>query len=96
MASVISAAYYALLYAARAALSEADRHARTHRGVWHLFFQRYVATGRFDPELHAAATRQQDRRESVDYGAADLGPEDAREALAVAERFVAAVRDMLR
>lgn len=30
-------AYYAVLYAARAALSEADRYAKTHHGVWALF-----------------------------------------------------------
>jgi uncharacterized protein (UPF0332 family) len=33
----VSAAYYAMLYAARAALSERDEYARTHRGAWHLF-----------------------------------------------------------
>jgi hypothetical protein len=27
----------AMLYAARAALSEGDEHARTHRGTWNLF-----------------------------------------------------------
>jgi uncharacterized protein (UPF0332 family) len=36
----ISAAYYAILYAARAALSESDEHARTHGGTWHLFRNR--------------------------------------------------------
>lgn len=44
LAGAVSAAYYAMLYAARAALSEDDEYARTHGGVWHLFHQRYVAT----------------------------------------------------
>ena len=43
----VSAAYYAMLYAARAALSEGDEYARTHGGTWHLFFERYVTTGAF-------------------------------------------------
>lgn len=33
----VSVAYYAMLNAARAALSEDDQHSRTHRGTWHLF-----------------------------------------------------------
>jgi uncharacterized protein (UPF0332 family) len=40
LAGAVSAAYYAMLYAARAALSESDEHARTHRGAWHLFRER--------------------------------------------------------
>jgi len=36
----VSAAYYAMLYAARAALSEDDDHARTHRGTWNRFWIR--------------------------------------------------------
>jgi len=42
------AAYYAMLYAARAALSEGDEHAKTHSGTWTLFSERYVNAGRFD------------------------------------------------
>ena len=33
----VSSAYYAMLYAARAALSEDDESARTHRGRWNAF-----------------------------------------------------------
>jgi uncharacterized protein (UPF0332 family) len=36
-ATAVSAAYYAMLYAARAALSERDRNARSHAGTWRLF-----------------------------------------------------------
>ena len=42
-ATCLSTAYYAALYAARAALSEQDVHARSHRGTWHEFRQRFVA-----------------------------------------------------
>lgn len=38
----VSAAYYSMLYAARAALSEDEENARTHRGTWNRFRIRYV------------------------------------------------------
>lgn len=41
--SVVSAAYYAMLYAARAALSERGEHAKTHSGTWTLFSATFVA-----------------------------------------------------
>jgi uncharacterized protein (UPF0332 family) len=95
VASAVSTSYYAMLDAARAALSELDRNARSHRGIWHLFYESYVATGRFDPSLHGAAVRQQRQREDVDYDAVSAGPEEATAAVTVAERFVAAVHDLL-
>lgn len=44
----VSAAYYAMLNAARAALSEEDSYAKTHSGTWTLFRETFVATERFD------------------------------------------------
>jgi uncharacterized protein (UPF0332 family) len=44
-AAAVSAAYYAMLYAARAALSEHDRIARTHSGTWQLLREEFVFTG---------------------------------------------------
>lgn len=44
----VEPAYYASLNAARAALSEEHGYAKTHSGVWHLFRQTFVVTGRFD------------------------------------------------
>ncbi len=38
-------AYYAMLYAARAALSERGLNAKTHRGTWAIFRESFVATG---------------------------------------------------
>ena len=73
LAGAASAAYYAMLYAARAALSERDLHAKTHSGVWGLFGKELVATGQFgtSPRRHAqrrksessATTRRRHRRE---------------------------------
>ncbi|GIU95774.1 MAG: hypothetical protein KatS3mg012_2231 [Gaiellaceae bacterium] len=86
-----SAAYYAMLYAARAALSEEGRNAKTHSGTWGLFHETFVATGRFDSELYAAAQRTRDLREASDYEAVIVPHADAERIVELAERFVSAV-----
>lgn len=91
----VSAAYYAMLYAARAALSERDEYARTHRGTWHLFYDRYVKTGVFDQGLHALAQQAQDVREGGDYEAITPDPQEANVIVAGAADFVAAIERML-
>jgi uncharacterized protein (UPF0332 family) len=90
-ATAVSTAYYAMLYAARAALSERDRHARSHTGIWGLFREEFVVTGEFDAEIAQAAQRAQARREASDYAAESFEVAEAVELVATAERFVAAV-----
>jgi len=94
-ATAVSTAYYACLYAARGALSEENRYARTHRGVWSAFHETFVRSGRFDPDLHAAAAARQREREDVDYDAAQLSREEMDAAVEAAARFVVAVRTLL-
>jgi uncharacterized protein (UPF0332 family) len=94
-ARAASAAYYAMLYAARAALSEEDANAKTHRGTWHLFHERHVASQRFDRDLFADAQRAQEVRELGDYSAKQPSPERASEVVELGERFVAAVERLL-
>lgn len=91
----VSAAYYAMLYAARAALSEDDAYARTHRGTWHLFHERYVTTDAFDQHLHALAQQAQDAREKGDYEAITPDRSEAEAIVAGAADFIAAVAHML-
>jgi uncharacterized protein (UPF0332 family) len=91
----VGAAYSAMLYAARAALSEEDRYAKSHSGVWTLVRKEFVQTARFEDELAAAAQRAQGLREAADYDAARVSDEQAAAVLADAERFVAAVRSLL-
>jgi uncharacterized protein (UPF0332 family) len=91
----VSAAYYAMLYAARAALSEDDEHARTHGGTWHLFRERYVTTGAFDQHLHSLAQQAQKAREGGDYEAITPDPREAEQYVSGAGEFVAAVERML-
>jgi uncharacterized protein (UPF0332 family) len=93
--AAVSEAYYAALYAARAALSERDRNARTHRGTWNLFREEFVADGSFDADLAAAAVAMQETREGADYDAETVSREDADRLLAVAERFVEAVAALI-
>jgi uncharacterized protein (UPF0332 family) len=42
--TALSAAYYAMMYGARAALSERGISAKTHRGTWHEFRVAFVAS----------------------------------------------------
>ena len=94
-ATAVSTAYYAMLYAARAALSERDQNARSHTGTWDLFRRQFVVAGEFDEELWRAAQHAQARREASDYGAAVFELAEARELLDTARRFVAAVERLI-
>jgi uncharacterized protein (UPF0332 family) len=93
--SATSLAYYAMLYAARAALSEEDRNARTHRGTWQLFRATFVDTRRFDGELAAAAQETQALREGADYDARRVSADEAERMCALAERFLSAIDDLV-
>jgi uncharacterized protein (UPF0332 family) len=90
-ATAVSTAYYAMLYAARAALSERDRQARSHTGTWGLFREEFVVTGEFDEALAQTAPRAQARREASDYGAESFDLVESTELVATAERFVTEV-----
>jgi len=91
----VSAAYYAMLYAARAALSEHDEHARRHGGTWNLFRRRYVVTDAFDQHLFSLAHQARETREQADYEAVTPEPEKAEAIVSGAGDFVAAVERML-
>jgi uncharacterized protein (UPF0332 family) len=94
-AVLVSAAYYAMLNAARAALSERGEYAKTHGGTWTLFSKVFVATGEFDRELSSLAGRVKEARERGDYDAAPPSPEEAAYLLAGAPDFVAAIERLL-
>lgn len=94
-AAAASSAYYAMLNAARAALSEQDEHAKTHAGTWTLFSAAFVATGKFDQELSALARRAKTAREKGDYEAAPPSSEEAAEFVKGAAEFIAAIDELL-
>lgn len=90
-----SGAYYAMLYLARAALSERDLNAKTHSGVWSLFNEELVERGEFDSELARQASRAQRIRELGDYEAKPASAEQARDLIDVATSFLAEVERLL-
>jgi uncharacterized protein (UPF0332 family) len=93
--SVVNAAYYAMLNAARAALSERDEHAKTHSGTWTLFSTTFVATGEFDQKLSALARKAKEAREKGDYEAAPPHAKEAATYVAAAADFLAAIEELI-
>ncbi len=89
--SAVGLAYYAMLYAARAALSERDLHAKTHSGTWTLFGEHLVRRGIVDERMPAMARKAERLRYQADYDAADIEQGAAEAVLTDAEQFVAAV-----
>jgi uncharacterized protein (UPF0332 family) len=94
--AALSAAYYAMLYAARAALSERDASAKTHRGTWHEFRSAFVARGAIDADLAAEVQKLQPEREQADYEAWSAPAPEAQRAIALAHRFLAAIEALLK
>ena len=94
-AAAASSAYYAMLNAARAALSEQDEHAKTHAGTWTLFSAAFVATGKFNQGLSALARRAKVAREKGDYEAAPPSAAEAAEFVEGAAEFIAAIEELL-
>jgi uncharacterized protein (UPF0332 family) len=90
-----SAAYYSMLYAARAALSEEEQNAKTHHGTWNLLKEAFVDTGRFESGLYERARAVQRTREQADYDALMVPREQAEEIVELAERFVEAIDELL-
>lgn len=91
----VSAAYYSMLYAARAALSEDEENARTHRGTWNRFRIRYVTTDAFDASLFTLAQHAQAAREGGDYEAVTPSAEETQRYVEGAADFLTAVEEML-
>ena len=91
----VSVAYYSMLYAARATLSEDDENARTHRGMWNLFRIKYVTTDAFDAALFTTAQHAQVAREGGDYQAVTPSEEEAIRYVDGAGDFLGAVEEML-
>lgn len=91
----LSAAYYAMLYSARAALSERETTARTHRGTWHEFREAFVESGEIDEALTTEAQKLQPEREQADYEAWFAPVEEAQRAIRVAYRFLEAIEALL-
>ena len=91
----INPAYYAMLNAARAALSGKDLFAKTHPGTWTLFRREFARTGRFEAALVEPVEEIRKQRIEADCNARDVEPQRAKEILDQAERFVESVATMI-
>ncbi len=89
--TALSAAYYAMLYSARAALSERNSSAKTHKGTWHEFRSMFVESGAISAELAAEVQKLQPEREQADYDAWFAPAAEAQRAIALAHRFLTAI-----
>jgi uncharacterized protein (UPF0332 family) len=92
--TALSAAYYAMLYSARAALSERGVSARTHQGTWHEFRRTFVESKEMDAALAAEAQKLQPEREQADYDAWWAPTAEAQRAIELAHRFLVAVEKL--
>jgi len=96
LGGIINRSYYAMFYAALAALQTVGKTPSKHAGVLSLFNQEFVLTGSLSRELGRTIYRAFELRQSADY--AIMPPLDKNAAVTVcqdARRFVAAVRTYL-
>lgn len=91
----ISRAHFAAFYAAEAALEALGETRSKHSGVIAAFGSLVVEPGGLAPELGALLRSLFRRRNEADYAIEDVEIGPAEEALADAERFVAAVAGWL-
>ena len=92
----VNRAYYAMFYALLGLLATRQLGTSKHSGAIAMFDSEFVRTGAFSPEYSRSLHRAFRRRQVSDYGEvvrADLSA--ASEAIADAERFVAAVGSYL-
>ena len=91
-----SRAYYAMFYAAEAALLHKDLQFKKHSAVHAHFNTLFVKAGVFPPRMFKALDAAFQVRTKGDYGVSPVAEEHATRTIRDAEDFVAAVRDYLR
>jgi len=92
-----SRAYYAMFYAAEAALLSLNLSFSKHQGVIAAFGKQFAKTHRLPPELHGHLREAFELRQTADYTRGDsVAPEDASLAVERAERFIDAIEQYLR
>ena len=91
-------AYYAMFYAARAALASRNVEIRTrkHGILIGQFSRHFIADGTLPKALGRTINEVQKLRHVGDYDAPTLARTDAEEALHSAQEFVAAIERLLR
>ena len=91
-----SRAYYAMFYAAEAALLHRDLQFSRHSAVMSFFNKEFVKPGVFRPKAFKALQGAYDKRIQEDYTFRPLTEEDAKGVLAEAKEFVSEMTTYLR
>jgi uncharacterized protein (UPF0332 family) len=93
---LFSNVYYAMFYAAKAALLTEDIEVKSHAGAIAEFGRVFVTTGRFPGELSGLLSRRFTQRIDSDY-TLDFRPgrEEAEQAIHDAEAFIARARELV-
>jgi len=98
VSQAVSAAYYGIFHAARAALWTRGKTTRTHRGLSMLFHEEFIKTHVLEPEYRIILDRSRDQREKADYDLIhyDKDAEEVQSYLQDAERFVKKINELIR
>ncbi|MEX0992371.1 MAG: HEPN domain-containing protein [Solirubrobacterales bacterium] len=91
----ISRAYFAVFYAAEAALLELGETRSKHSGVISAFGKHVIKEGHVDESTGRYLRSLFERRNEADYGFAEVPKDEAKLALGEARTFVAAVRSWM-
>jgi len=91
-----SRAYYAMFYAAEAALLMRDLQFSKHSAVISRFNREFVKSSLLDPQMFKALQNGFTLRNQGDYGVLPLEPDEARQLLSQAKGFLDAVTGLLR
>lgn len=98
-ASAGNRAYYAMFYAARAALlftgEERLAASKTHSGLISSFGQHLVKTGELSSTLGRALSVESHRRQVSDYDGGDVSLESAKLSISSAEMFIATIEEWM-
>ncbi|MCC6499504.1 MAG: HEPN domain-containing protein [Anaerolineales bacterium] len=93
----VSRAYYAMFYAAKAALLSEGLDLRRHSSAVTKFRELFVITGRVDAEYLRYLGRAQSARERSDYAPfATLNKEGAEEIFNAASAFIGKIKELLK
>ena len=92
----LSRAYYAMFYAAKAALTLEGVHVRKHSSVISAFGRCFAKTGRVPSRLHVALREALDDRHEADYALiSDISREEAERRMEEANEFISQARGLL-
>lgn len=91
----VSRAYYAMFYAARAAVHSEGAEPKTHSGVASEFSRLFVQTGRVTAATAKMLRQFASLRAEADYEDRDLTAREANDAIHAAEQIIAAVASAL-